>query len=91
MFFNIHEANPQFAFSCSAQGPATHCLSDLSYYQVLHIQQVLTSQIFNLVPRASLEAQAVKNLPAVWEAWVQSLGQEDPLEKVMAIHSSFLA
>ena len=29
-------------------------------------------------------AQKVKNLPAVWETWVQSLGQEDPLEKGMA-------
>ena len=36
-------------------------------------------------------AQAVKNLPAVQETWVQSLGQEDPLEKGMATHSSILA
>ena len=36
-------------------------------------------------------AQMVKNLPAVWETRVQSLGQEDPLEKGMAIHSSILA
>ena len=37
---------------------------------------------------------AVKNLPAMQETqemWVQSLGQEDPLEKVMAAHSSILA
>ena len=33
----------------------------------------------------------VKNLPAKEETWVQSLGQEDPLEKEMAIHSSILA
>ena len=33
----------------------------------------------------------VKNLPAIWETWVQSLGQEDPLEKEMATHSSTLA
>ena len=30
----------------------------------------------------------VKNLPAMWDAWVQSLGWEDPLEKGMATHSS---
>ena len=36
-------------------------------------------------------AQLVKNLPAVQEAWVQFLGQEDPLEKEMATHSSILA
>ena len=33
----------------------------------------------------------VKNPPAMQEKWVQSLGQEDPLEKGMAIHSSILA
>jgi len=33
----------------------------------------------------------VNNLPAMQETWVQSLGQEDPLEKGMAIHSSILA
>ena len=36
-------------------------------------------------------AQSVKNLPAVQETWVQSLGWEDPLEKEMAIYSSILA
>ena len=40
---------------------------------------------------ASLAAQLVKNPPAVWEAWVQSLGWEDPLEEGMATHLSFLA
>ena len=36
-------------------------------------------------------AQKVKNLPAVWETQVQSLGWEDPLEKQLATHSSILA
>ena len=36
-------------------------------------------------------AQLVKNLPAVWESWVQSLHWEDPLEKGKATHSSILA
>ena len=36
-------------------------------------------------------AQMVKNLPALWETWVQSLGWEDPLEKRMATHSSIFA
>ena len=40
---------------------------------------------------ASLVAQTVKNLPAMWETWVQSQGGEDPLEKGMATHSSTLA
>ena len=40
---------------------------------------------------ASLVAQMVKNLPAMWKTWVRSLGWEDPLEEVMAIHFSILA
>ena len=40
---------------------------------------------------ASLVAQPVKNSPAMWETWVQSLGWKDPLEKEMATHSSILA
>ena len=40
---------------------------------------------------ASLVAQLVKNLPATWKTWVQSLGWEDLLEKGKVIHSSNLA
>ena len=40
---------------------------------------------------ASLVAQLLKNLPAMWETWVRSLGWEDPLEKGKATHSSILA
>ena len=40
---------------------------------------------------ASLVVQTVKNLLAMRETWVQSLGQEDPLEKGMATHSSIPA
>ena len=43
------------------------------------------------VPTASLVAQTVKNLPAMQEAQVRSLGGEDPLEKEAATHSSILA
>ena len=44
-----------------------------------------------VVWRASLVAQLVRNLPAMWETWVQSLVWEDPLEKGTATHSSILA
>ena len=40
---------------------------------------------------ASLVAQVVKNLPAKQETWVQSLGQEDSLDKEIAAHSSILS
>ena len=50
----------------------------------------------DLIPKAflggvSLVVQRLKHLPAMWETWVLSLGQEDPLEKEMATHSSILA
>ena len=41
--------------------------------------------------RASLVAQMVTNLPAMWETWVQSLGWKDPLEEGRETHSSVLA
>ena len=43
------------------------------------------------VSLSSLVAQMVKSLPAVQEAWVQSLGRKDPLEKETATHFSILA
>ena len=55
-----------------------------SYY---FIEQELSSAI--LLPYQV--AQRVKHLPAMQETWVRSLGQEDPLEKEMATHSSTLA
>ena len=45
----------------------------------------------NILRVTSLVAQTVKRLPTVRETWVRSLGQEDPLEKEMATHSSTLA
>ena len=44
-----------------------------------------------LEPTLSLVAQLVKNLPAMQETWVRSLGWEDTLEKGKATHSSILA
>ena len=47
--------------------------------------------LYRLTHRASLVTQRVKNLPAMQETQVQSLGREDPLEKGMTPHSSILA
>ena len=52
---------------------------------------VLSLSGFTTLCRASLVAQTVKNLSAMQETMDQSLGQEDPLEKEMAIHSNVLA
>ena len=46
---------------------------------------------FTFTLRASLVAQIVKNLPALWETQVRSLGREDPLEEGMGTQSSILA
>ena len=47
--------------------------------------------IYNVInPRASLVAQMVKNLPAMQESWVRSLGQEDSLKEGMAVHCRIL-
>ena len=51
----------------------------------LHLQQ-----LYRLIQGFSV-AQLVKNLPAMRETWVESLGWEDPLEKGKATHSSILA
>ena len=48
-------------------------------------------QFTNTSERASLVAQMVKHLPAMQETWVQCLGGENPLKKVMSTHSSILA
>ena len=59
----------------------------VSPHRVSHV----TSLGLDLSYKSSLVAQRVKNLPAVQQIRVQSLGQEDPLEKEMATHSSTLA
>ena len=61
----------------------SHCIS---YFLIGLFSDISYFQLF-----ASLVAQTVKCLPAMWETWVRSLGQEDPLEKEMATHSSTLA
>ena len=52
---------------------------------------ILVLDILNYLMDNFLVAQMVKCLPAMWETWVQSLGQEDSLEKEMAFYSSSLA
>ena len=49
------------------------------------------SLLFNMLSRTSLVAQMIERLSTMRETWVRSLGQEDPLKKEMAAHSSTLA
>ena len=46
--------------------------------------------LFYTEPKVSLVAQMAKNLPAMWETWVQCLGREDTLEKNLALNPVFL-
>ena len=72
------------------KGEETH---DCRGEKVQQVLEMMSSRIWPPLQesRASLVAQMVTNLPAMWETWVRSLGQEDPLEKEMATHSSILA
>ena len=57
----------------------------------LHLLLLMHQQVISLPQyQASLVAQMVKSLPAMWETQVRSLAREDPLEKEMATHSSTL-
>ena len=47
-------------------------------------ERIIICLIPSVSPKASLVAQSVKSLPVVLETWVQSLGQEDSMEKEMA-------
>ena len=59
---------------------------------MLLVKLLLYMWVINYVGfRVSLVAQRLKHLPAMQETWVQSLAQEDPLEKEMATHSSILS
>ena len=57
----------------------------------MYVHSVTHSFIKRFNEHTSLVAQMVKNLPAMQETQVQSLGQENPLEKGMATHSRILA
>ena len=62
------------------------------YVTFVFISRLYIPRIFLLNPHIiNLEAQAVKNLPAVQKTWVRSPDREDPLENGVATHSSVLA
>ena len=68
--------------------PITPCYNP--YYLLLPVTPCY-DPYYLLLPIASLVAHSVKNLPAMHKIQVQSLGEEDPLEKRMVIHSRMLA
>ena len=69
----------------------SHCSHyELAITSSILIDCLVFSCIALMIGSTSLVAQMVKNQPAMQETWVPSLGQEDPLEKGMATHSSIL-
>ena len=71
---------------------------DLLFFDLLFSTQKYTVDVhasltywLYTIPQASLVAQTVKNLPAMWASLVQSLGREDPLEEGIVAHSSIRA
>ena len=101
LFFNYRQQNDQLPFNSFLK---THSLFVLHFPQALCYQRSSQSvfivclhaahwihleyDIHFPFPWDSLVAQRVKHLPTTWETQVRSLGQEDPLEKEMATHSS---
>ena len=74
------------------ESSSTNAASVFCKFSSLPSPKVLVSVYMSLYwGGVSLVAQMVKNLPATWETWVQSLSWEDPLEEEMAVHSSILA
>ena len=86
-----------FVFGSSVSG--THVFMAAIFYFpltlicicILVYECVYIIYIYMCVNMGFPHSSAVKSPPAVQELWVQSMGQEDPLEKEMATHSSFLA
>ena len=67
------------------------CYADVKWFIFLKKKLKEIMSKFYLYPSIPWASLMVKNLPAVQKTWIQSLGQEDPLEKGMATHSSILA
>ena len=80
-----------FSFSLSWVFPLPKHYCSLKPQIMLRLQQNWITLNNSGALWASLVVQKIKCLPTVWETWVQSLGQEDPLEKEMTIPSSILA
>ena len=76
--------------------PSTPYIQSISNHLILVLKRIMNVSSFPFLPllflsKGSLVAQMVKNPPAMWETWVQSLGWEDALKKGTATHSSTLA
>ena len=80
---------PSYCKQCCNEHWGTYVSFNTGFLEVFAQQWDLLCHM--TVCSASLVAQGLKCLPAMWETWVRSLGWEDPLEKEMATYSSILA
>ena len=76
---------------CSPPGSSVHRVFQARMLEWVAVSYPMDRYRFNSSELASLVAQTVKSLPAMQKTQVQSLGQEDTMEKGMATHSSILA
>ena len=93
-FLVLNSFYSTFVLICIGISPAMDpMLLNYGFLSVLFLRDHSTSVELTSLPFkwASPVAKMVKNLPAIRETWVRSLGQEDPLEKGMATHSSILS
>ena len=79
-----------YRYFCSCQLDETQFHGFL-FLNITCLDAILITTVLTMCPWVSLVAQMVKNLHIMQETWDQCLGQEDPLEKGKATHSSILA
>ena len=84
---------PNEVFKQSWKNSTVLCNCGISFGSFLTVNKFLFffSYVHIVLVQASLVAQPVKNPPAMWKTWVQSLSWEDPMEEGMKTHSSILA
>ena len=88
-FLLYNKVNQSHVYMYPSHGPALQVITEHGAEFPATIQQVTTSTSYVFYTCFPM-AQTVKNLPAMQETWVQSLGWEDSLEKGLATHSSTL-
>ena len=88
----VYLSSKNFMTSCIWLKAEQHIFKWFFLFKLCLLYKEIIQHLFLIsYYRASLVAQMVKNLPAMRETWVRSLGWEDTLEEGMATHSSLLA
>ena len=87
LYYLDEDSNCDFKYSFEEIYLNSQRTSELGFWITIGLLSLeLIKRASSIYDEASLVAQMVKHLPAMWETWVRSLGQKDPLEKEMATH-----